>query len=1668
MPRIRPLRWLLAALLSLAAAGVAGETVRVANTGVLRFADGTGAWAEVRSNTVALDVEQAKRPTTLAFYRPPDDYELTGMRCRTTPALAFTPAPVDEEAFARATKVAALDIYADMLLALDNPAGNRDPLVRETATITATVDDVAVALDLLETGADSGTFVGGVPATATGKHPDLVPCDVRGQRGGRLSLSFGGDASSLGSAATLLIDPAGFVFDSGSGALIDGAIVSLVDANGEPAIVYGDDGVSRYPSTVTSGAAVTDAGGRFYPALPGRYRFPYTLPGTYFLKVEPPGDYTAPSVVPLATLERLAHPGGAPFILNDASFGRALVLSSPDPFYADIPLDRPDGAPLPATGASLLLTKTASVREASPGDVVQYRLQLANRGTGEARALHVLDTLPSGLRYRRGSARGAAEPAVAADGRSLDFPIDPLGPAATREITYAVEIAPGAPVGEALNRARVTGEGVASNEAAASVRVQALLFSDALTVIGRVTGGDCGDPVDRRRGIPGVRLMLEDGSFVVTDRNGLYHFEGVPAGRHVVQLDTGSLPATHAPVACDADTRSAGSAISRFVEGQGGLLKRVDFQLRPTGKAPLAVDALPIAVADDATAAGNRDWTAGLVAGPADWLFPAADHNPRSAVQRVVVRHPAGTRVALRINGRRTDPLAFDGSEPAGEVAVSRWTGVPLGPGDNRLEADILGSDGRVVTQLSRIVHQAGAGVRATVDLAKSRLVADGLTRPLIAVRVVDAAGRPARAGTPVPFRVDQPYRAAAEVAVEQQRPLAGRGRTDPVAQVVGDDGYAFLALAPTTQGGAVRGVVRLADGEAVRASAFRAWLEAPARAWQVVGFGAGSIGYDTLRTRARSLPRGRRGEVVTDGQLALYAKGRIRGLWLLTLAYDSDGRYDPRRGLLGTIDPDRYYTVYGDGTVQGYDAPTRRKLYLRLERREFYALFGDFESGFTDTQLTRFNRTLNGVKAAYQGQGLSAAAFAAKVDTRYARDEIQGNGLSGPYRLGGRDIVPNSDKLRLETRDRFRSERIVATRQLTRHIDYDIDTRLGTVRFREPVLARDLRLNPQFIVAEYEVETGRAGKLAAAARVAGRTGGLELGASVIRDETAGAATVVGADLRATLAGGTELRGELATGGRMGLADGIAFLAEAEHHGAGVDLLLYARQQDEAFGVGQQNLVEAGTRKLGLDTRVALGRRWSLTGTGWYQRQLSGTGERLAGEGRLEYRRDAGTVFAGVQGAADRGLDGRDRRSLLATLGGSRQLGEALTLSAQTQVALGGKASVDFPARHQLNAAWRVRPGIRLLAGYEIAQGRDFTTDTAQIGFDLAPWTGAKLFSTLNQQAADGGGGENGARTFAQYGLSQSLPIGKRWSIDATLDASSTVRGRIPVAGGINAFQPVASGGFLGQDQVNGDYLAVTMGASYRGTRWSWNGRLERRDADREDRWGITSNLLRTLGEGRTLASGLRAYAVTAQGGARATYASADVALALRPPGSRWSVLERVELRHEHADGAITGANPLGVPAYNGADQVTSRAVNNLAVNYRSGAEGAGHATEATVYYGAKYVRGRFADDVYAGFVDVTGFELRQDAGRRVDIGVQASVQHAWDANGRGRGAWAWSGGPSLGVSPGGNTWISVGYNVAGYRDRDFEADRYTRSGPYVTMRVKFDQSLLRLGRQGR
>src|SRR5205085_347251 len=264
------------------------------------------------------------------------------------------------------------------------------------------------------------------------------------------------------------------------------------------------------------------------------------------------------------------------------------------------------------------------------------------------------------------------------------------------------------------------------------------------------------------------------------------------------------------------------------------------------------------------------------------------------------------------------------------------------------------------------------------------------------------------------------------------------------------------------------------------------AWLDPGQRPWTIVGLAQGTVGYEKISGNLEAAGADGDSDVVTEGRIALYAKGRIRGKWLMTLAYDSDKKEAETR-FGSAIDPDSYYTVYADRSERRFDAASVRKLYLKLERPQFYALFGDYETGIDEPELTRYVRAFNGVRAEYRGEQFAATAFAADAPNRHGHEELQGNGLTGPYMLGASRLLANSERVSIEVRDRLRSDRIVDRRLLTRHIDYDIDYDTGTLRFREPILSRDSSSNPQFIVVDYETDGVAGRSLNAGGRVSWR-----------------------------------------------------------------------------------------------------------------------------------------------------------------------------------------------------------------------------------------------------------------------------------------------------------------------------------------------------------------------------------------------------------------------------------------------------------------------------------------------------------------------------------------------------------------------------------------------------
>jgi uncharacterized repeat protein (TIGR01451 family) len=1008
-------------------------------------------------------------------------------------------------------------------------------------------------------------------------------------------------------------------------------------------------------------------------------------------------------------------------------------------------------------------------------------------------------------------------------------------------------------------------------------------------------------------------------------------------------------------------------------------------------------------------------------------LQPSEGFAPPVPTVRVAVAHLPEHEVRLTLNGRPVSELNFDGTQPNASrtTSLSRWRGVDLVAGENRLVAAVVDAGGAEVAVLERTVRYGGGGVRAELVAEESQLTADGRTQPVIALRVFDSSGQPARPGTLGAYRVDPPYRTWWEVETLHDNPLLVESRREPTFAVE-DDGLVRILLEPTAQTGTA--VVRLRFNER-QEQELRVWLEPEHRDWILVGIAEGTRAHDDLEDALEPVDVA---DSYTSGdRVAFFAKGRVKGSTLLTIAYDSErDRPLVEDRLFGTIEPDRYYTLYGDNVEQRFEAATTRKLYLKIERRQLAALFGDFETGLTITELGRYSRSLTGLKADYGGGRFAVSAFAAENRERYGRDEFQGDGTSGPYQLSRGAVVANSDRLRIEVRDRVRSDVVVEARQLARFIDYSLDYYTGTLTFKQPIPSRDSAFNPVYVIAEYETLDGAAGGTTAGARTTARLAGdkLELGTTLINEgATVGDTRLAATDLRFRPTGALEVRAEVATSASddpLRAASASAYLAEVEHVTERLDVQAYVREQEAGFGVGQQLRTETGTRKVGVDARTRVTELWTARGEAFRQSNLATGADRELVSAEARRETDDATASVGVKRVVDDLPRSGVQRSELLSVGGSRDvLHDRVTLRALTEQSLGSAAgSLDFPERTTLGVDYHVSAATTVFAEIEDAEGALIDSRMTRIGVRSTPWSGSQMSSSVNREFS-----EYGPRVFANVGLTQSFKVGPAWALDLGVDRSDTVTG-VPAPERFNANVPLVSGA------INGDFLATFFGAQYRADVWTITSRVERREADIADRWSFTSGFFREPIEGRALSVTTR-WLDNEMATGRGRTVDARVSYAFRPRDGRMIVLERLDLVGDERIDPLTSFE-------------TTRFVNNVNLHWQLD-----NRFELGTQLGARYAKSTINGERYSGWSTLVGLDGRRDLNRVLDIGL-----HGTWLDSEAGGTTQRSAGIDLGITAARNLWISVGYNFEGFRDEHFDASRYTADGPYLRFRFKADQ----------
>jgi uncharacterized repeat protein (TIGR01451 family) len=405
-----------------------------------------------------------------------------------------------------------------LFLRLTDTDQNVDASIIDTAVVTVVHDATGdtETIQLTETGITTGIFVGYVPSANAPPVPG--DCVLQGAINTTVRLTYTDPADVTDFTETsAILDPVNIVFESRSGTPVDGATIEIVEAaTGLPATVFGNDGISTFPSLVTSGATEFDSGGASYPFGTGEYRFPVVPPGDYQLIVTPPANYSAPSVETIANLQLLP---GAPFALGPGSFGGTFTHTGGVSIDVDIPVD--------PQGTALFLQKGTTTTVAAPGDFVRYELVVENSSTAaSATNVIIVDQLPPGVRFMPGSVTrdGVADPdpVVSPDMSMLTFDIGTLAVAERLTIHYVVEIVAGQRNTELINRATAFADGgLSSNESSAIVRLKEDLFRSTATIIGRVLEGECTSKTfTEEQGVANVRVYLEDGRYAVSDEGG--------------------------------------------------------------------------------------------------------------------------------------------------------------------------------------------------------------------------------------------------------------------------------------------------------------------------------------------------------------------------------------------------------------------------------------------------------------------------------------------------------------------------------------------------------------------------------------------------------------------------------------------------------------------------------------------------------------------------------------------------------------------------------------------------------------------------------------------------------------------------------------------------------------------------------------------------------------------------------------------------------------------------------------------------------------------------------------------------------------------------------------------------------------------------------------------
>jgi hypothetical protein len=711
---------------------------------------------------------------------------------------------------------------------------------------------------------------------------------------------------------------------------------------------------------------------------------------------------------------------------------------------------------------------------------------------------------------------------------------------------------------------------------------------------------------------------------------------------------------------------------------------------------------------------------------------------------------------------------------------------------------------------------------------------------------------------------------------------------------------------------------------------------------------------------------------------------------------------------------------------------------------------------------------------------------FASHDSLRQVVDEYAALGISGPYPVSNPNGVSGTEQVEIITRDRNQPALVLSAERLTRFTDYEFEPFSGRLLFRRPVPSLDERLNPVSIRVTYEVDRGGDKSWVGGGNVQMRLGGsLQIGGSWIEDGTPGASyrlrslnttlrlgsssTVVieGAQSVGTI--NTGLGGTVPPDAAGVDPEGSAARIEWRHISSRLTARAFGAIADPGFNNPASTLT-GGRTEAGGRARFSITKGVNIIGEAIHSQDRLTDGRREGGLIAVEAKwrplvfelgmrratetgapaqgTSAGFPLFGSQGtpggfgfgSTSTRLDPLTGRPIVEPGFGPRLSAglnatpqtppDVMTVRAKLTFLLGKRANIYGEGEQDVRSADRqvaavgtqilMSDRVKLYGRHEFISSLDgpYALTEGQRSYNT-------VFGVSSTYMKDGD-------LFSEYRLADAIS-GREAEAAIGLRNQWTLAKGMRIATGFERVQSIAG--------VSTEATAVSAGLEYTASaRLKGTGRVEWRQDSFSDSWLSTVGIAQRLTRDWTLLAKNYYQVTVPEAASKQVQDRFSIGAAFRDTTkNRLNLLTRYELRVED-----TPAFALGTATKRHVQIVSTHAdVHPLPAWTFSG------------QYAAKYVDDRTEASPGTFGIQLISGRVGFDLSRRWDIGALTSVM--WGGEGGRRSAL----GGEVGFQLQKNLWLSAGYNITGFADRDLVSSNFTTRGMFMRLRMKFDESVV-------